>query len=373
MKHRRFLITVAACLVLLAQSAATKGEQSPAASQSAAQSREPTREKTESRKVASASPERKPGEQPASSQGDQEQDVPVEPPQEDRSVINTQPLPPEPGRFRFEFGVLPRYNSNLFGATAGAPRQAAFITTLAAKVEADLVRGEKSTLTGRFGFHRNLYQGVDGADSSDFDISLEYGFGRNRLALTYFTTPRRLAYIAGDEHIFNRLDGVDLRFSRRMTRRTRARVGYEFTRESFPTLKERDSGKHELSGDVRYRIHDLLAPGIGFELGRVTAQSANFNRHETALLLLLDSRIKDTVWASLRYRYSQRDYITADPTASNFGREDRRHDLRWQANVKVTKQWWLFFYNSYTSSASTRELRSFTGHELGAGLFFRFP
>ncbi|HXF05905.1 MAG TPA: surface lipoprotein assembly modifier [Blastocatellia bacterium] len=368
MKRHQSLI-IALYLILLGWSTATPGKQGQAASPPTGQTNAPSGERSETQKT--PSPQEKTGAQRTPSQA-QEPDLSVEPPQE-RSVIIPQPLPAGPSRFRAEVGVLPRYNSNLFSATAGAPRQTALITTLAVKVEADLVRGEGSTMTARFAGHRNVYQGIEGADSSDFDISLEYGFGRNRLALTYFMTPRRLVYVVGDERVVNRLDGVDLRFSRRITRRTRSRVGYEFTRERFPILGERNSDRHRLSGDIRYRIHDLLAPGIGFEWGRVTANSTNYNRDEAALLLLLDSRFKNAIWASMRYRYGQRHYTTTNSTAGNFGRRDRRHEIRWQASVRTTRHWGFLLYGSYTTNASTRERRSFTGYEVGVGMVFRFP
>lgn len=372
MTLRTSLTLVVAWLVLPAWCAAAQAEARPAASAPTAQSPEPGREKPQTQKAAHAPAEPHAGETSTSGQENQERDAPVEPQRDDRPLMAIQPLPPGPRRFRIELGVLPRYNSNLFNATAGAPRRASFITTLAAKLEADLIRGEKSTLMGRLEFHHHFYRDVERADSSDFDVSLEYGFGRHRLALTYFTTPRRLAYIAGDEHVVNRLDGLDLRSSWRVTRRTRTRLGYEFTRENFSTLNERDSDRHKLNGDVRYRIHDLVTPGIGFELGRVTAESTNYNRHEAALVLLLDSRIKNMIWANVRYRYGHQDYTTTTPTAGNFDRHDRRHDLRWQAQVKATDHWWFFVYGSYTTNASSRALRSFTGQEFGAGLFIRF-
>jgi hypothetical protein len=235
------------------------------------------------------------------------------------------------------------------------------------------VRGETSTLTSEFQFRRNIYRDVSDADSSDFDFTLNYGIGRNKLSLTYYATPRRLAYVAGNESILSKLHGVEVRYSHRVTRRLRTRVGYEFARETFSASKERDSGRHELSADVRYRFHNLLTPGFGFEFGRVNASSINYSRNEPTLVLLLDSQIKNTAWVSLRYRYGKKDYITTDLKAGNFNRVDWRHDVRLQANIKLTKQWWLLLYNSYTNNTSTRALRGFTGHEIGVGVFFRFP
>lgn len=301
------------------------------------------------------------------------QDVPLVPDLYDKPEADIRTPPSMAGRYRFEFGVLPRYNSNFFQSTGGAPSTAVFVTTLTGKFGVDLLRREVSSLAGTFRIQRNIHDGVDNADSYVFDATLGYRFSRNRLYLTYFTIPRRLAFITTDQDVFSRLDGINLGYSRRVTRRTRVRISYQAARQIFSDFKERDAARHRLRGELRYRIHPLFMPGIGYEWSRDNAQSDNFTYNRWAPLLRLDSRIKRIVWVALRYRYQNRDYITVDPTGPNFGREDRRHEFRLYSNVKLTKHWWLYFYGSYLDNNSTRDTRAFGGHELGVGLMFRVP
>ncbi|MBI4468913.1 MAG: DUF560 domain-containing protein [Acidobacteria bacterium] len=350
MKSRRFWTTVGAACILVAQVGRAHGlpQQDPAASK----------------------PSAKP---PSSNQAGREQDVLADPQRDESPEVKIRLPTARQGRYRFELGVLPRYNSNLFEATGGAPRQVDFITTLSAKFGADLFRRGTTALTSEFQFRRHTYDRVNQADSSNFDVALGYESGRSRLELTYFSTPRRLAFISGTQNVFNSVNGVEVEYSRPLTRRSRVRGSYEFAREIYSVLKDRDAGRNKFSADVRYRVHQALVPGIGFEWERVDAQSENFARRGAALVLLLNSQIKDVAWMSIRYRYTERDYTSIDPTAGNSGRNDRRHDIRFYSNIKLTKRWSLFVYNSYTNNRSTRARRTFTGDELGIGTFFRFP
>lgn len=310
-------------------------------------------------------------------------DLPVEDPEErditvdleeyDRSRTQIPTPPSKPSRYHFEFGVLPRLRGNFFQATAGAPRKSVFITTPSAMFDFDIIRGEESALLGKFRLKADLVSGLEKANSVTFDATLGYRSSANRLELTYFTIPRRLAFITPDQDAFSKVNGIGLGFRHRFGRRVWAQLSYQISRQTFSNFKERDTTNQRADADVRFRIHPLFRPGIGFEAGRDLAESDNFSRHTLSPVLLLDSRLGRAARLSFRLRLRRRDYITTDSNAENFGRDDRGPDFRFYSNIRLTKRVWLFLYGSYTDRNSTRLGRSFTDHDLGLGFMFRLP
>jgi hypothetical protein len=299
---------------------------------------------------------------------------------EDRPGQNTSsPRRSSDSRYHVEFGVLPRYNNNFFQASDGEPRTSVVITTLSGNVGYDFVRRDRSKLAGEVRVRRNIFSDLENADSTDVDLSLAYEFGPNRLELTYFVTPRRLSSFEDDpvssinNTIFNSVNGASLQYARRLTRRVRTRASYEFAREIYTAIKERDLARHRFSTDVRYRVRPFFTPGIGYEYSQNSARSEIFNRRSNALLLLVGSNIKERLTMGFRYRYSVRDYTTNNFTSSNFGRQDRRHDVNLNATVNLHKGFSLNGFVSTIDSNSSRITRSFNTYETGIGLFYRFP
>jgi len=315
------------------------------------------------------------GQKSRQSAADETLDTIADQRQEDRPIGLVRRTPRNTNkRYRFEFGVLPRYNSNLFESEDEAPKQGAFIISPEGSFEYDLVRREGSTLRAGLRLRRNIFTNLDGADSTDIDLALGYEFGRNRLAVAYLGTPRRLAFIdSSNQNVYNSINAVRFDYALRMTRRLRVRTSYEFGREEYTEFKERDSSRHDVRGSIRYRLRNYFAPGIGFEYQRINGRSDTYTREGLALVLLLESTIRDVANMSFRYRYWDRDYLTLDPSSSNFGRQDRRHDITLYSNVKLGKGFWLFGLFSYNDNNSSRLTRTFTGYESGVGLFYRFP
>ena len=299
---------------------------------------------------------------------------------EDRPGQN---LPPtrrtSESRYRVEFGVLPHYNNNYFQAVEGTPRTDVFITTLSANFGYDLMRRDDKTLDVELRLRRNLFSDLRNANSTDIDAILGYDFGRNRVELSYFGTPRRLSSFEDDPvafqntSIFNSVNGGSLQYSRRFTSRLRGRASYELAREIYTDLKERDVTRHRFATDVRYRVRPFFTPGIGYEYGRNLARSEVFSRRSNALLLLAGSNIRDILTMSLRYRFAVREYTTNNPRSSNFGRRDHRHDVNFYSTVNLPKGFSIYGFISTNNNNSSRANRSFTAYDTGLGLFFRFP
>ena len=378
MKSLKTLALVLACLTLsaLATAAAAAG------GQQAAQSNSNTNQNAQAQTASAQGNQNSSSNQNTSRAQDRDdQDEPSNPSRGDRPGANvTRTGRRGESRYRFELGVMPRYISNYFqtfddfqtGATA-VPVKSVYITTLSASAEYDFVREDDKTLTGGVRLRRNFFKDPDGADSTDIDVTLEYDFRPNRLRFAYFGTPRRLASVVSGRNVYSRVNGFNAEYSRRLTRQWRARGGYEFARDTFSEFTERNLSRHELSGDIRYQFSPYFTPGVGFEYLRGNAASENFSYTRPALVLLATSRISDVAYLSFRYRYSDRDYSTGVTTASNFGREDRRHDLSFYGTVNLGRGFSLFGFVYRTDNNSTRVTRSFNSYETGLGLFFRFP
>lgn len=283
-------------------------------------------------------------------------------------------------RYRFEFGVLPRYINNYFqaqdefnSATTAAPAKNVYVTTLSGSFEYDLVREDKRTLTAGLRLRRNLFKDLPGANSTDVDVTLDYNFQPNQLRFGYFGTPRRLAAIVSGRNVYGETNGLSAEYFRRITRHWRARGGYTFARESFSEFQERNLSRHLVHGDLRYRVSPYFTPGVGFEYLRGNAESSNFSFRRPALVLVATSQIEDRAYLSFRYRFSNREYTTTLATDSNFGREDRRHDVSLYGTVQLGRGFSLYGFAYHTDNNSNRAARTFTSYETGLGLFYRFP
>lgn len=283
-------------------------------------------------------------------------------------------------RYRFEVGVLPRRITNYFqaqdefnSATTATPVRSVTVLTLSGSFEYDLARGENSATTAGLRVRRNLFRDLPGGDSTDVDATIDFNYQPNRLRLGYFGTPRRLASIVAGRNIYGETHGFSAEYFRRISRSWRARGGYQFARETFSEFNERDLSRHQLNGDVRYRVHPYFTPGVGFEYQRGNAEAQNFSYTRPALVLLATSDIKGRAYLSFRYRYSVRDYTTGLVTDSNFNREDRRNDVSFYSTVQLGKGFSLFGFAYHTDNNSNRLTRTFTSTESGLGLFYRFP
>ena len=284
------------------------------------------------------------------------------------------------GRDHFEVGVMPRYISNYFesqdeftSAAAITPKKPVYITTVSASYDHDFIQHKGSTLTGEVRFRRNFYSNLEGADSTDIDVSLNYIFQPNQLRIAYFGTPRRLVSNNGGHHVYGRSTGFDAEYSRQITSRLRARGGYQFARQTFSEFQERNLSQHLLYGSLRYRVNPLFMPGIGFQYLHANGTMENFSYKRPALVLTVTSRLRDVAYFSFRYRGSDRSYDTDVSTDSNFRREDHRHDFSFYGTVQLGRGFSLFGYGDHTTNNSNRQASTYKNNEIGLGLFYRFP
>jgi len=280
-------------------------------------------------------------------------------------------------RYRFEVGILPRFNSNLFEAEDDAAKTSSYITTISGKAEYDFIRNDKRTVTGSFQVRYNIFKDVRNANSTDIDVTMHYKGRKNDFQATYFTTPERLSFITPNNtlYVHTNIQGGNFDYTRRLSRRLRVGGAYQISKESYERTQfdDRNNTRHRISGDTRYRLSYLFQPGIGVEYERVNAASENFTRNGIAPVLLIVSSYKDRVYTSARYRFIRRDIVTDNPLVANFDRRDYRHDFSLYSIVKLTRQWRIYGFIDALDNNSSRIGRSFTGYQGGVGLFFQFP
>src|SRR5215213_3837473 len=133
-------------------------------------------------------------------------------------------------RYRFEVGILPRFNSNLFESEDDAAKVSSYITTLSGKAEYDFVRSDKRTFTGGIQVRHNIFKDVENADSTDIDVTMHYKSGKNDFQAAYFITPERLAFITGGNnpiYIHSSIQGGNFDYTRRLSKRLRVSGAYQ--------------------------------------------------------------------------------------------------------------------------------------------------
>ena len=279
-------------------------------------------------------------------------------------------------RYRVEVGILPRFNSNLFEAEDDAVKRSSFITTLSARGEYDFVRRDRMTITGSAQVRYNIFKDVANANSADIDLGMRFFSGKNDLQTTFFITPERLAFITGaGQYVHNSSTGFNLDYTRRIGSRFRLRGAYQLTSESYEgsAFDDRNSTRHRVALEGRYKIHDLFQPGLGVEYDRVNADSENYSRNGIAPIILLVSSYKNIIYTGARYRYIRREYDTDNPLLPNFDRTDYRHDFSIYSSVRLARQWRVYGFFNALENNSSRIGRSFTGYQTGLGLYFLFP
>ena len=280
---------------------------------------------------------------------------------------------------RFRVGVTPRYISNYFqtqddfqSGSAPIAKEGVTVTTLTGEVDYDLFNRPGSSLTVGARVRRNLFHDLEGAGSTDLDVTLSYKRPPSEFRLGLFHTPRRLVSNSGGDNVYSKTSGFSAEFLTRPAKRLRTRAEYQYARETFSAFDERDVTRHLFAGDVRYQLSPLFTPGIGLEYLRGNGRSDNSSYNRPALVLLANSRISDIAYLTFRYRHSRREFTTDTPTDSNFGRIDRRGDLSFYGTGQLGKGLELFGFASHAHSNSNRDNRDFTGYEAGLGLFSNF-
>jgi len=282
-------------------------------------------------------------------------------------------------RLRIQFGVMPRFITNYFqseddfgASTTAVPKKTAHIVTLSANVEYDLVSEADKVLQVRARVRPNFFTNLKGADSTDIDAALAYTAGPNQLTLGYVGTPKRLSSVVSGTRVYGESEGFNAEYVRKLSKLWRARVSYQYSRETFSAFKERDLSVDQFRADLRYRLSRAFMPSVGFEYRRAYARVDNYDYKRPALMLSVTSELGRAVYMNFRYRYSERTYLTDLATDSNFGREDHRHEFSFYGTYQLGSGLSLFAFADHTTNKSNLISHDFKSEDGGLGLFYQF-
>ena len=133
----------------------------------------------------------------------------------------------------------------------------------------------------------------------------------------------------------------------------------------------RDSELLDLDAGLRWRgWGSVFSPEVGLARARKTADRDNEEYTQRDLFARVRSRPIDRLYLSLRYRYREREYDVASPTASNFGREDERDEWTLRADVTAAAFAILNLEYVWMDGESSRADKSFESSELSFGVTF---
>ena len=281
-------------------------------------------------------------------------------------------------RYSLEFGILPHYLDNYyqaqedFGTALPVAAQSVTIVTVSGELKYNLIQDRDRKLTAGVRVRHNIFTDLDHANSTDVDLTLVYDAKPSLLKLGYFATRHRLVSDNGGNLVYGATNGASAEYSYRFSKRLRGRAAYRFSRQTYSSSTDRNLSEHNFSADLRYQIVPQFMPAIGFELSRGNAASSAFSFNRKAIFVSVTSELGDAVYLNVRYRRSQRNYVTSVPTDSYFGREDPRDDLSAYGTVQLGHGLSIFGFATHINNRSNQPSHRFTSNEAGLGLFYRF-
>ena len=137
-----------------------------------------------------------------------------------------------------------------------------------------------------------------------------------------------------------------------------------------------DDGTDNIDGEilgaaVRYRgFGRLFSPEVGLERRSVDAPAGGDYDEELSYVKLRFNPLR-TFSMSVRYRMRDRDYLTVDPTAGNFGRRDDRGKWTLWANLLVRRNVLINVSYEEIDASSTRAGKGFDSRDVGFGVTLR--
>lgn len=274
--------------------------------------------------------------------------------------------PPSPTPLEVLVKVGAAYFGNFFQAPAGESRESVRAATGELKV------------VQPFGSGSYVFATAGGTLYGEFDPSsnLLGGFG-------WSTWPHLLEAYAGYRLHTPRLDvGDTLGFANlfylqgsyavRPARVIQLEALIDYYDETHGQRAERDNTFLDLGGALRYRgLDHLFSPELGVAVGTrdVAADTEDFSQRTFWITV----RSIPTSRLSLRARYRNRlrEYSVGDAAASNFGRQDRRHQLTLSTAFSLRDELRWTVHYSFRHGTSTKASRNFDTHNIRTGLQYR--
>ena len=146
-----------------------------------------------------------------------------------------------------------------------------------------------------------------------------------------------------------------------------------FAREWYTIDDQKNSTVSEVGAAVRYRgFGYLFSPEVGAAFGKRSVELEVEDYAQREVFLQIRSVPTPPLYLSARYRNRLRDYGTDLETASNFGREDTRHQLTLAGELRLSTALSWSAYYAWETSDSSLDSRDFTVQLLSTGLVYRF-
>lgn len=147
----------------------------------------------------------------------------------------------------------------------------------------------------------------------------------------------------------------------------------DYSDETYNRSSSKDNTFLDLGGSLRYRGLDyIFSPEVGAAFGSRDVVDDREDFDQRTLWVAVSSIPSPALYISARYRNRLREYAIADPIASNFGREDWRHQITLTAEVAVRKDLAWTAYYSFEKANSTKVSRNFDTQYIWTGLTYRF-
>lgn len=176
----------------------------------------------------------------------------------------------------------------------------------------------------------------------------------------------------GDTLGFANLLYVHASYDVRLGRPLQLGAVVDYYDETHGQRPERNNTYVDFGGSVRYRDLDhLFSPEVGVAFGGRDVAVDTEDLSQRTVWVTLRSRPTAALSLRLRYRDRLRKYSVDDPAASNFDREDRRHEVNLITRVSLLEDLrWTVNY-SFQHATSTMASRSFDAQSISVGLEYR--
>ncbi len=276
------------------------------------------------------------------------------------------PSPSSPSALELLVKAGASYSGNFFQAPEGEPRESVRAGMGAVKVVRPFASGSY------------IFAEASGTVYSEFDPSYNVlgGFG-------WSVWPHMIQGYAGYRARTPRFDVADTlgfadlfflhgSYGVRLVRVIQLEALVDYYNEAHGQRAERDNTFLSLGGALRYRgFGRLFSPELGAGFGNRDVAIDTEDLSERTLWLTVRSSPSSALSLRLRYRNRQREYSVEDAAASNFDREDRRHELALTTALSLRDNLRWTIYYTYQHATSTTASRNFDAHYVQTGLEYR--
>lgn len=182
----------------------------------------------------------------------------------------------------------------------------------------------------------------------------------------------RPAFQQGDDLDAADVLGVGGTYSLRVSEDWEVKSLGNFQRLSFDSLSS-STVSYGYGAALRYRgLGYAFSPEVGIATGERRATPSEADHTQRDVYVKLRSMPTSFAYLSARYRIRSRDYATALPSESNFGREDDRRQWAFTADLMAGDHFVFNVYHAMETTESTLQSRGYDSRVTSAGITLKF-